>query len=245
MKKVLVIAGVATLVAILGVAVLGAVALAQDEGDGPFNFQERFHEIVAEILGIPVSDYDKALVEAQGQVLDEAVTEGLLTEEQAQRMQERSDNGDFPDMMGPRGMFPREGKGRMPGGLPFGGKWGAADGGPLAAAAEALDMTAEDLLTELQAGKTIAAVAEEKGVELDTIVDAYVEQMSEQLATAVENGKMTQDQADSMLEKTRERIQGMLDQTWDQTWDKGGFHHFGPGERPGRSNEDLPDQNDA
>jgi len=225
MKKVLVIAGIASLVAILGVAVLGAVALAQDGDDGPFNLRERFHEIVAEILGVPVSDYDQALVDAQEQVLDEAVTEGFLTEEQAQRMQERFGDGDFPEMMGPRGMFPRGGKG----GMPFGGMRGAPDGNSLDAVAEALGLTTDELKTELEAGKSIAAVAEEKGVDVATITDAYVEQMSEHLAQAVEDGKMTQDQVDSMLENARARFQDMLDQTWDMhpTWDKGGLRRFG------------------
>ena len=44
----------------------------------------------------------------------------------------------------------------------------------LAAAAEALDMTPEELRTELRAGKSIAAVAEERNVDLQTVIDAMV-----------------------------------------------------------------------
>ena len=248
MKKVLVIGGIATLVVVLGVATLGAVAFAQDGEDGPFNFRERFNEVVAELLGIPVSDYEEALTEAQEQVLGEAVEEGWLTEEQRERMQERFEDGAGPGRMGPRGMFPGgelpEGgfHGRGMKGMPH-GPMGAADGGPLAAAANALDMTVEELLAEMQDGKSIAALAEEKGVELDTIADAYVEQMSEQLAQAVADGKMTQEQVDHMVEMARERIQGMLDKTWPE----GGFHDFRRGGRPDRPGrfEDLPGQDDA
>jgi len=248
MKKVLVIGGVATLVVILGVATLGAVAFAQDGEDGPFNFRERFNDVVAGILGIPVSDYEEALTEAQEQVLGEAVDKGWLTEEQQERMQKRFEDGAGPGRMDPRGMFPGGGapeggfKGRGMRGMPL-GPMEAADGGPIAAAAKALDMTLEELQAEMQDGKSIAALAEEKGVELDTIADAYVEQMSDHLAQAVTDGKITQEQADQMVETAKKRILGMLDHTWPE----GGFHDFRKGGRPdwpGRF-EDLPGQDDA
>ena len=248
MKKVLVIGGIVALVAILGVATLGAVAFAQAGEDGPFNFREKFNEAVAGILGIPVGDYEQALTDAQEQVLDEAVDQGLLTEEQRDRMQERFEDGAGPGNMGPRGMFPGgelpEGgfHGRGMKGMPF-GPMRAADGGPLAAAANALDMTEDDLLAAMQEGKTIAALAEEKGVELDTIADAYVEQMSEHLSQAVTDGKLTQEQVDQMLETARERFLDMLDQTWPD----GEHHRFPRGGRPGwpGSDEVLPGQDDA
>ena len=44
----------------------------------------------------------------------------------------------------------------------------------LEAAATALDMTAEELRAELDGGKTIADVAGERGVELQTVIDAVV-----------------------------------------------------------------------
>jgi hypothetical protein len=44
----------------------------------------------------------------------------------------------------------------------------------LETAAEALGMSADELKTELEAGKSIAQVAEEKGVDVQTVVDALV-----------------------------------------------------------------------
>mgnify|MGYP001556263311 FL=1 len=89
MQRIWKVAGIATIVAILGVAVLGAAAYAQDDEGSPFDFGARFREAVAKTLGISVDEYDAAVKEAHEQVLDEAVSEGKLTEEQAERLRER------------------------------------------------------------------------------------------------------------------------------------------------------------
>ena len=180
------IAGIAALVAIVGMAVLGAIAFAQDLDDGqdwPFNFRERMHQAIADILGVEVEKYDAAIEQAREQVLDEAVSEGWLTQEQADRLRERQAEGFGPRRMdkgffGPR----RDFMGR--GGDPF-----------LAVAADELGMTAIELRDELANGKSIAGIAEEKGVDTQAIVDAHQAKLAETLAQAVENGRITQKQA--------------------------------------------------
>ena len=49
----------------------------------------------------------------------------------------------------------------------------------LEAAAEALGMTAEDLKTELRNGKSVRTVAEERGVAVETVIDAIVAAVTE------------------------------------------------------------------
>ena len=67
MKKFWTIAGIATLVAVLGVVSLGAVAYAQDDGSGgPFDFGGRFREAISGVLGISVEEYDAAVDQARG-----------------------------------------------------------------------------------------------------------------------------------------------------------------------------------
>ena len=65
-------------------------------------------------------------------------------------------------------------------------------GGPfLDAAAEALGMTTDELQAELEAGKTIADVAGEKGVDVNTVIDAMVTSATDDLrehVTAIVNG---------------------------------------------------------
>jgi len=206
--------GIATLVAILGVATVSAVALAQDDGTGePFDFQARFREVLAGILGISVEEYDAAVEDAQGQVVDEAVAEGWLTEEQAEMMRWRLEQAPGAGING------------------FGKGWGRHMGGPdighlgnnfLSIAAEQLDMTLTELMDALQDGSTIADLAAEAGVEAQAIVDAYLDGVREDVAEAVAEGRMTQTQADYHLEQLESRITDQLDNTWENGLREGG-----------------------
>lgn len=207
--------GIAVLVGLLGVALAGAVAFAQEDdvADWPFDFRVRLHEAIAGVLGISVDEYDSAVDTAREQVLDEAVAEGVLTQERADLMQERAAEGFGPGMQG--GFFGGRGHGGMMGG--FGGR---GDSSLLAIAAEQLGMTQEDLLAELQDGSTIADLAAEQGVELQDIADAYIAQRAEDLAAAVEAGRITQEQADAMLEHMSEEMLECLE---------GDFAFGGPG----------------
>lgn len=92
--------------------------------------------------------------------------------------------------------------------------WGRGMGrGPgsqvgLEAAAEALDMSVDELTTQLWGGKTLADLAEEKGLdlaELKATVEAAVQAeretaMRAAIEQALENGKLTQEHADWLLE---------------------------------------------
>ncbi|MGQ9457261.1 MAG: hypothetical protein ACUVWW_09745 [Anaerolineae bacterium] len=95
------------------------------------------------------------------------------------------------------------------GGRGFGFGPGRGFGGAslIGVVAERLDMSVTDLVEELQAGKTIAQVAEEKGVALDTLVEAVVSPQAEALKQAVEDGRITQEWADLMLNQMRERVE--------------------------------------
>jgi hypothetical protein len=206
MKRLWKMVGIATLVAILGVATVSAVALAQDDGSGePFDFQTRFREALAGILGISVEQYDAAVEQAQGQVVDEALAEGWLTEEQAEMMRWRLEQAPGGGM---RGL----GKGGLHVGGPVLGRLGD---NLLSVAAEQLDMTLTDLLDALQDGSTIVGLAEEAGVETQAIVDAYLDGVRANVAEAVSEGRMTQVQADYYLEQVESRVIDQLDKAWE------------------------------
>jgi hypothetical protein len=94
---------------------------------------------------------------------------------------------------------------------PFGpGGFGGPQNSVVAVAAKVLGMDQPTLVAELNAGKTIADVAKEKGVALDTIVDAIIAGRSEALKSAVVAGRMTQAQADEMLTWMRANITARL-----------------------------------
>ncbi len=79
-------------------------------------------------------------------------------------------------------------------------------GAAMEAVAEALGIDAETLRAELQAGKSIADIAADNGVDLDDVVDALLAEVEARLDAAVESGKMTEDEAADHLERAEERI---------------------------------------
>jgi ribosomal protein S20 len=192
LSKFVKIAGIATLVAVIGVAALGVAVYAQEpEPDTPFgrlaDYFEQVRDLIASKLGVERADLDAAEKEAHQEVIGQAVEDGVITQDQAERMLSRLEDG--------------FGFGRMghPGGR--GGGWmGGFRGCPRGNQewlAEQLGMTADELQAELEAGKTIAELAEEKGVDLDA---ARIEAMKERIQQAVEDGTITQEQADWMLQ---------------------------------------------
>jgi transposase len=107
--------------------------------------------------------------------------------------------------------FGWHGGGRGMGGFGRGG-FGWAGGGQWTmfdTAAEALGLTPEELFAELHAGKSLDEIAEAKGVDVQTVYDAMNaargEAMQQALQQAVEDGRITQEQADQMIERLENR----------------------------------------
>ncbi|MCH8062098.1 MAG: hypothetical protein IH861_06315 [Chloroflexi bacterium] len=92
---------------------------------------------------------------------------------------------------------------------PFGGGKGRA--AVVETAGEELGMSRADLVDELRAGNSIAQVAENQGVDVNDIVSAILGKVSNGLNRAVENGRMTQEQADSRLGNISERVASAME----------------------------------
>ena len=103
-----------------------------------------------------------------------------------------------------------------------GGSWEKFD-----AMAEALDLTPTELFEKLHEGKTLAELAKEQGVDLEKVQEAAnaerVKAMKDAITQAVEDGKITQAQADWLLQGLDEGYLG-----------KGRDFGFGFGGRGGR-----------
>ena len=123
------------------------------------------------------------------EVLKPLVTDGTLTQAQADKV--------VAALVAAR---PQGGHGG-PGGHHGHGPDGQGGGKGLDAAAKALNMTAADLRTQLDAGSTIAKVATDKGVAVQTVIDAMVADAKAHLAQEVTDGKLTQAQADAAKAK--------------------------------------------
>lgn len=78
----------------------------------------------------------------------------------------------------------------------------------LSTAAELMDMTPRELMEDLrsQDDRTIADVATENDVSIDTIINAVVTKVSEKLAQKVADGDMTQAEADERLAQVKEKV---------------------------------------
>ena len=107
--------------------------------------------------------------------------------------------------------------GAMPGGDGDGDHGAMGDGfrgGPggddLAGAAAALGMTADELQTAIQSGQTIADIAKDKGVDIDTVIDSMLESMKAHFDAEVASGEHSQDDADAMLSDMRTRLEAMV-----------------------------------
>jgi hypothetical protein len=153
------------------------------------------------------------------------------------------------------------GGGMMGGGMMGGGMMGGMENSLLSVAAEELGMTSSELVAELSDGKTIAQVAGERGVDPQTIADAYMAERSAWLADLVAEGRLTQEQADAMLDHMAEEIVEHMDESmpmgggpgdcWGddsgETWQGGPHMRPGGGMRgfPGGGMQGVPGQSDA
>jgi ribosomal protein S20 len=94
-----------------------------------------------------------------------------------------------------------------------GGRHGGHGGGRhLEAAAKALGVSEGDLRTELRAGRSLAQVAQARGVPRQALVDALVAAASSHLDEQVAEGELTQAQADRRKAGLAERVEAKVDQ---------------------------------
>jgi hypothetical protein len=90
------------------------------------------------------------------------------------------------------------------------GVMGGQENSLVAIAAKTFNISQADLVATLNGGKTIADVAKEKGVALDTIVDAAITTRVDWMKTAVSSGRLTQAQADANLATMKANITTQL-----------------------------------
>jgi len=217
MKRLLIALAALAVIGLGAVAIGGAVTSAQ-EGDGPVG---TFVSKLAEKLGVSESELTTAIKDTRVEMLDEAVANGRLTQEQADRMREKINESDY-------GLF---GFGRG-----FGDRLcHRAAGHVLGTAAEVLDMPKEDLAQQLKDGKSLAEVAEAKGMSVEDFKSALLDKEKAKLDTLVSEDKLTQAQADKIYEKFQENIDTIVNAVPGADGPcHGGPRHFdGDGGSPG------------
>lgn len=131
------------------------------------------------------------------QALSGLVTDGTLTQAQADKVAATLDSSDA---------LRRHGHDGGPGGPGGYSGPGGRGGRNLSAAATALGLSQADLRTALEGGKSLAQVAKDKGVAVGTVVTALVDAEKARIAQAVKDGRLPQADADERLADLTARV---------------------------------------
>ncbi|WP_206669712.1 hypothetical protein [Paenibacillus luteus] len=178
---------------------------------------------VATEKGIEVQTVIDALVSEQKTKLDAELAAGSLTQDQYDSKFEKAVEHATQHV---NGLLPQRGEGGR----------GGFGGGNLDVFATALGLTEDELKAELESGKTLAAIAAEKGIAVQTLIDLNIKDKQAKLAEQLAAGTITQEQYDTKLEEATERatkqVNGELPAR-GENGGKGGHGGKGPrGERP-------------
>lgn len=196
MKRALIAIAVLALLALAGLAVTATVTSAQ-EGDGPIG---SLLARVAQKLGVSQDELETAIRDARIEMIDEAVADGRLTAEQAERLKARVEEDGF--------LLPR--------GLGHGPPLIAAyhnPRGPLAGAvAETLGLSRAELMRQLRDCNTLADIAAAQGLSRDELKAALLDQARARL----DNSGLGQQRADLILQRLQSALDRALDAGVDQ-----------------------------
>jgi AraC-like DNA-binding protein len=225
LKRKLIVGGVAA----LAVAVTGG-AYAATRDTTPQQESQAVVNDAANQLGVEPSELTAALRKALSNRIDQAVEDGRLTKAEGDALKARINSGEFPLFGGPHRGFGRFGHGPGPHFLPH-----------LDAVASYLGLTEAQLRTQLNTGKTLARIARDRDKSVDGLIDAMVKAQNEKLDQAVEDGRLTQAQANEIKQGQRERIAEFVNngqlrfrfRDGDRGRGGPGFFHPAPGLRDG------------
>lgn len=153
-------------------------------------------------LGTTVDQFTAAVKQAELQTVDDLVADGTLTADQAGKIKEKINTGNglgLGRFLGARRAASRGVKVREAVRRDLG-----------KTAAQAIGIPPADLRKELQGGKSIADVAGERNVPLDTVKSAILAEAKSKLDQAVTAGKITQARADTALQNLTDNLDKIL-----------------------------------
>jgi uncharacterized protein YidB (DUF937 family) len=184
----------------------GGVAIAASDSS-PAEENQAIINDAAQQLGISPGKLSDALKKALSDRVDAAVAAGRITKAEADALKQRINSSQYPLFLGPH----RDG--------------GPGHFGGLDPAAAYLGLTEEQLRTELESGKTLAQVAQAHGKSITGLVDALVADVKKHVDAAVADGRLTQAQANELLNGLRDRITSRVNSR-EPDGPPLGFRHF-------------------
>ena len=249
--------GIGVLAAIVLATSVAGIVLAQestpppDDEVPPGRFRGGQPQVLANALGIDVEEVHAALA---GTIADLAEGQGMTVGDLAdaiiapmiERIQQAVDNGNITQEQADEQIAQMEERtlqGLESGSwfsMGRGGFRGDRHGAPLTALAEALDLTVDELHEALADGQTVAEVAEAQGVELEDLLDTLIAPMIERVQQAVDDGNMTQEQADERIAQMKEQMLEGLESGSGFGVGRGGFGGRPGGMRSGPWDDDAP-----
>jgi uncharacterized protein YidB (DUF937 family) len=182
-------------------------------------------EDAAKQLGVEPSALSDALKKALGDRVDAAVAAGRLSKDQGEALKKRIQSDQFPlfgGLGGPDRFFGHFGHfGHFPG---------------LDTAATYLGLTEEQLRTQLESGKTLAQIAQDRNKSVDGLVAALKDDAKKKLDDGVAAGRLSKAQEDRILSDLDQRITDLVNgkllrPRHHDGWFRGGRPDFG-GQRP-------------
>ena len=171
----------------LNAAIAEFLGISVEELEGALAGGETIRTLVEE-SGLDMTDFQAALQAARAEMLQQAVADGNITQEQAEQMIDRQ---------GESNVFGRVGKGGFGSRDKDGTVWQTTF-------AEALGIPVEQLEERLTGGETIRSLVEESGLDTTDFQTALQAARAEMLQQAVAEGNITQEQAEQMTDRQSE-----------------------------------------
>jgi predicted DNA-binding protein (UPF0251 family) len=185
----------------------GGAALAAEKLSSSDNEGQAMIDDAAQRLNVTPSALSDALKKALEDRVDAAVAAGRITKAEGDELKQRIESSEFPLFLGHPGFGHHLFRG-------------------LDAAASYLGTTEDALRTELESGKTLAEVAQEKGKSVDGLVQALYDDAKQHLDAAVSAGKLTRSDENAILSDLKQHITNFVNGV------RPPFGRFGNGFRP-------------
>ncbi len=197
---------------VLSAALVGGTVFAQEGTATPTtsanDLFQTFIDRLAQNLGISTDQLNQALSKTEQQTIDDAVSSGRLSQQQADALKQQIASGQTL--------------------APLHELFGFGHGGcgvDASAIASVLGITPQQLQTELQSGKTLKQVIADHGKSVDEVVNAVVAQLKTKLDAQVQSGKITQDQENTILSQQKQRLTDAINNNTLGRMRGHGWHH--------------------
>ena len=211
-KRLLLTMAVVGALAVAAVAVVGVGAQTGTPTASPTGTPlDKLFEKVAGKLGITQDQLTNAVKSSETELIDEALANGIITQDRADKLKERIASSDHIILPG----MGRHGRG--------GGCHEA--GAALDVAAGVLGIDKEELMNDLRNGQSLAEIAQAQGKNVDDFKAALLDSAHQKLNDLVGQGKLTQDKADKMFQRLSDNIDEIINA--HHTPGAGPHGHFG------------------